>query len=327
MKKFLMLIMWLTLCSSSSAQQAEPLGIALEGYSYPFEVLYHKVTIERKELNMAYMDIKPESTPKGVVVLFHGKNFFGAYWKNTISFLRKKGYRIIVPDQIGFGKSSKPAIAYSFHLLSQTTKSLLDAIEVKEINLVGHSMGGMLAVRYALEFPDTVNKLILENPIGLEDYRVKVPFKTVDEWYEAQLTLTREQILNYQKTYYAKWNAAYEEYVNVHHRWMLSPEYPNLAKVSALTFNMIYNQPILYELTNLEMETLLIIGQEDRTTLGRGSVSEEVLSTLGQYPILGKEADFAIPSSKLVELNDVGHIPHLETPIIFNNQVYEFIKN
>jgi len=52
----------------------------------------------------------------------------------------------------------------------------------------------------------------------------------------------------------------------------------------------------------IKTPTLLVIGQEDRTTLGRGTVSEEVLRTLGQYPQLGKEAARDIPGSRLVEL-------------------------
>jgi pimeloyl-ACP methyl ester carboxylesterase len=66
---------------------------------------------------MAYMDIKPDNPNGKALMLFHGKNFGGYYWTNVIKALSAKGYRVLVPDQIGFGKSSKPFINYSFHRL------------------------------------------------------------------------------------------------------------------------------------------------------------------------------------------------------------------
>lgn len=313
------------------AQSAEPLGIAMEGYKYPYPVSYLSLNIEGQDVRMAYMDVPPataapEKPNNQTVVLFHGKNFFGVYWQKTIQALSAAGYRVVVPDQIGFGKSSKPNIHYSFHLLSEHTKQLLDTLGVEQIHLVGHSMGGMLAVRFALMYPQTVTKLILENPIGLEDYRRKVPYRSVRDQYENILNYTLKSIRSYHETYYADWKPAYDEYVQVHYRWTLSGEYPRLAWASALTFEMIYTQPIVYELPQLTMPTLLVIGQEDRTTLGRGIVSEEILQTLGQYPELGEEADFTIPQSTLVELEGVGHIPHLEAANQFHATLINFLN-
>lgn len=72
--------------------------------------------------------------------------------------------------------------------------------------------------------------------------------------------------------------------------------------------------------------TLLVIGQSDRTTLGRGVVSEDVLKTLGQYPQPGKASARDIPGSKLVELTNVGHIPHLESPNKFHIALLDFLQ-
>lgn len=94
--------------------------------------------------------------------------------------------------QIGFGKSSKPSqYQYSFHQLVQNTKQILDELKIdKEINVLGHSMGGMLATRFALMYPETTEKLILENPIGLEDYKTLTPYVSVDKMYQNELKQT-----------------------------------------------------------------------------------------------------------------------------------------
>lgn len=307
--------------------EAEPLGIAMENYPYPYPVQYFDFEIEEIDVRMAYMDVKPSGTPNGeTVVLFHGKNFFGAYWEDTINFLRENGYRVVVPDQIGFGKSSKPDIHYSFHLLAQNTKRLLNQLGVQNATIVGHSMGGMLATRFALMYPVTTTHLVLENPIGLEDYRLKVPFKTIEAAYEGLLKRSEDGIRNYFKTYFVEWDESYERFVQVHYRWTLSGEYPRMAWSMAATYEMVYTQPVVHEFPYVKVPTLLVIGQEDRTTLGRGDVDPEVLQTLGQYPELGKKTADAIPNSKLVELDNVGHIPHLSAQDDFHQALLDYIE-
>ena len=102
----------------------------LSQYSYPFPVKYMALKLENIPCKMAYMDVaasgKKENKP--VVLLLHGKNFFGAYWQQTVRFLTAKGYRVLVPDQIGFGKSTKAPLHYSFHQLAWNTKKLLDTL-------------------------------------------------------------------------------------------------------------------------------------------------------------------------------------------------------
>jgi pimeloyl-ACP methyl ester carboxylesterase len=309
------------------AQEVVPLSISMEGYSYPYPVALFPLTIEGQDLRMAYMDIPPQGKPKGMtVLLLHGKNFFGAYWKGTIHFLSQNGFRVIVPDQIGFGKSSKPNIHYSFHLLATQTKNLLDVLGVKQAAVVGHSMGGMLATRFALMYPETVSHLVLEDPIGLEDYRVIVPYMSIEEAYRNELNRTEEGIRKYHRAYYGQWKPDYEEYVQVFVRWKASAEYPRLAMSSALTYEMIYQQPVCYEFPYVKPKTLLVIGQADRTVVGKARVRKELLPVVGQYPELGRKTSKMIANSSLVELPGVGHIPHLEAPEIFHKELLKFLQ-
>jgi len=305
-----------------------PLGIAMESYPYPYPVQFLTLEIEGQPLRMAYMDVLPSGTGNGrAVVLLHGKNFYGSYWENTIQALSAAGYRVIVPDQLGFGKSAKPDIPYSFDLLAANTARLLDHLGVERVAVVGHSMGGMLAVRFARNYPTRTTHLVLENPIGLEDYRFKVPPTPTEKLFESEMNQTPEKIRAFFKRYVVEWKPeVYERYVEVRSRILLSGEYPRWAKASALTYQMIYQQPVRHELGLIQSPTLLVIGLEDRTTLGRGSVPEEVLKTLGQYPLLGKAAAKDIPNSRLVELEKVGHIPHLEAPEEFHRALLDFLK-
>ena len=321
-------LVWLLLLPLfGAAGETGPLSISMENYDYPYPVSFLPLTIEGQDLRMAYMDVRPEGEGNGrAVLLLHGKNFFGAYWKETIRFLVRKGFRVIVPDQIGFGKSSKPSIHYSFHLLAANTKKLLDTLGVKEVDLVGHSMGGMVATRFALMYPDSVAHFVLENPIGLEDYRTITPYVSTEELYRTELNATEEGIRKYHKTYYVQWQPEYEEYVSVAARGKASGEYPRLAMSAALTYQMIYEQPVCHEFAGIRAKTLLIIGQADRTVVGKARVKKELLPVVGQYPELGRKTAHLIDGASLVELPNVGHIPHFEARERFHQELVSFLN-
>jgi pimeloyl-ACP methyl ester carboxylesterase len=310
-----------------AGQDLQPLSISLEGYAYPYAVNFLDLKLEGQEVKMAYMDVKPEGKPNGMtVVLFHGKNFPGAYWKDTIRFLSQNGFRVVVPDQIGFGKSSKPDIHYSFHLMAANTKQLLDHLDIKKVAVLGHSMGGMLATRFALMYRETVTYLILENPIGLEDYRVFVPYTPLEALYAAEMKASEESIRKYHQTYYVEWKPEYDEYVKVAARQRLSGEYPRLALASALTYLMIYEQPVCHEFPQVKAKSLLLIGQADRTVVGKARVPKELLPQLGQYPALGKKTAKLMPNATLVEIPNVGHVPHFEAPARFHQELLAFLS-
>ncbi|MES2465100.1 MAG: alpha/beta hydrolase [Armatimonadota bacterium] len=309
-----------------SAQAApeydKPLGIALDEWPYPYPVRFLTLTLDGKSQRMAYMDVAPISRSVGqTVVLLHGKNFSGEYWHETISLLSHNGYRVIVPDQIGFGKSSKPDdLAYSFDLLAANTVALLDELKVDRAAIVGHSMGGMLAVRFVRNYPERSTRLVLENPIGLEDYRLAgVPPRTTAQLTEDELKQTVEGIRAYRKAYFVRWVPAYERFVEVPARMRLSGEYPRAARSAALTGQMIYQQPVRHDFPKITVPTTLIIGQNDRTAIGRDRVTDpKAKAALGNYPELGRAAARDIPGAKLVEIPDCGHIPHVEAPATFH---------
>ncbi|UCE90166.1 MAG: alpha/beta hydrolase [Pseudomonadota bacterium] len=307
---------------------AKPLGIDLERYEYPYPVKHLELDIQRQRLRMAYMDVRPAKPNGSVVLLLHGKNFCGAYWGRLASDLTARGHRVVIPDQIGFCKSSKPAhFHYTFQQLAANTRVLLDVLQVSKVTVLGHSMGGMLATRFVLMYPDLVNQLVLVNPIGLEDWKLKVPYQTVDAWYKRELSKTGEKLRAYQlKNYYdGKWRPEYDPWVDLLAGMIASPGYERLAWNQALTYDMIFTQPVCYEFDQIRTRALLIIGQRDRTALGKQFVSNTVRATMGDYPALGRKTAAAIPRATLVELDDVGHLPHIEAYDQFIGPLLRFL--
>ncbi|KFC19827.1 alpha/beta fold hydrolase [Chryseobacterium sp. FH1] len=329
--KYLKYLVLLFLSINLSAQKNRPvLDIMLTNYEYPYKVSFLNFESQNQDLKMAYMDIKPNKANGKTVVLLHGKNFNGAYWKTTVEALNKEGFRVIVPDQIGFGKSSKPTeYQFTFQQLAQNTKAVLDELKIDKIYLLGHSMGGMVATRFSLMYPETIEKLILENPIGLEDWKLVAPYTSIDKNYETELKADYESTKKYQNGFYYdnKWKPEYDEWVYLLTGWTKAPDYPKVALVNAKTSDMIFTQPVVYEFQNLNVPTLLIIGTRDRTAIGKNNVKDpKIAETMGRYDLLGKATQQKIKDSKLVELDNVGHLPHIEVFDQFIKPVKEFLK-
>ena len=108
-----------------------------------------------------------------VVIFLHGagggasgySNFKGNYPE-----FAKAGYRVVVPDLLGYGLSSKPDIPqYDLDFFVAGVKGMVDALGLKNITLLGNSLGGAVALGYALAYPDEVSRLILMAPGGVED--------------------------------------------------------------------------------------------------------------------------------------------------------------
>lgn len=315
--------------NASAQEKTEATGIRMENIKYPFPVNEISLKIQGQDLKMAYMDLQPKKPNGKSVLLLHGKNFSAMYWEQTANDLSKAGFRVIMPDQIGFGKSDKPTnIQYTFQLLAQNTKAVLDELKITKAFVLGHSMGGMLATRFALMYPDLTEKLILENPIGLEDWKTVVPYQSVDDWYAGELKQDYGKMKAYQLEFYYdnKWKPEYDKWLNPVAGWTKNKEYAIIAKASALTYDMIFTQPVVYEFGNLKMPALLIIGQRDRTALGKGKAPKEVQPTLGNYPALGKMASKKIPNSELVEIENVGHLPHIEAYKQFITPLLKFLN-
>ncbi|WP_347329938.1 alpha/beta fold hydrolase [Marinimicrobium locisalis] len=286
----------------------------LSDYPYPFDVHTFAFDSQRQRLEMAYMHL-PAKDEKPTVLLLHGKNFAADYWEKTANHLHGQGYGVLMPDQIGFGKSSKPAhYQFSFEALAANTRALVDKLGLERVSVMGHSMGGMLATRYALQYADSVEQLVLVNPVGLEDYLRYVEYKDPDFFYQQELGKTLDKVRAYQKKNYydGQWKPEYEALTAIHAGWINGPDWERVAWNNALTYDLIFTGAVANEFDQLSVPTTLIIGTRDTTGPGRGWKKPGVDYELGRYDQLGQRVAEQIPNATLFELKDVGHMPQFE---------------
>ncbi len=321
-------ILGTAIAAATFAADAAPYGPELEGFAYPFPLQRFAFESQGLALQMAYMDVAPTGTANGrVAVLMHGKNFCGATWEATIAVLSKAGFRVVVPDQVGWCASTKPArYQYSFQQLATNTKALLDRLGVAQAIVVGHSTGGMLATRYALMYPEAVERLVMVNPIGLEDWKaLGVPSRSVDQWYARELKLSADSVRSYEKaTYYVgQWKPEYERWVDMLAGLNAGPGHAVVAWNSALIYDMIFTQPVVYEFPLLTMPVTLMIGTKDTTAIGSDVAPADVKARVGHYDVLGKTVIRTIPHGTLVEFEGLGHAPQIQDPDRFHRALLD----
>jgi pimeloyl-ACP methyl ester carboxylesterase len=310
------------LCGWSSGVQAQepppqppadwgPMSINLEDVPYPHPVKYMAFTLEGQDVRMAYMDVPPPGTPNGrSVVLLHGMNFFGEAWTSTIEVLRKEGFRVIVPDQIGYGRSSKPILHYSISTHASNTRRLLDHLGIKRTDIVTHSMGGMVASRFASSYPDVVENLAMINQIGLTDARSSRPWRDTSEVYKGSLARDYGEIVKGMRAYYVNWKPEYMKYVKIHYGWTLSGDWPRMAMVRALQQQAIYADPVVYDWPRIKARTLVIGGEKDGAN----------------YPEQARRVADTVQNGRLYIIPNIGHNPQFEAPDRLFPALVRFLK-
>jgi pimeloyl-ACP methyl ester carboxylesterase len=292
-----------------------PGSITYEDIPYPHTVKTLPLTLYGQDVRMAYMDVPPAGAANGrQIVLLHGMNFGGFYFGGLIESLRKEGFRVVVPDQIGFGRSSKPVIPYNFHDMAANTRKLIESLGIAKPVILGHSMGGMLAARFSAAYPDAVERAVLCNPIGLVDLRWKSPWPSAEDAYKATLAQSRDQLYKgFQETiqrYFPNaWKPEYEKFVRIMYAPTLSADWPRLAMVRAIYRQMPYLDPVVYDWAHIQARTLMIGGDKDGEN----------------FPALAKHVADTIPHGELVLIRNVGHVPHIQAPDVFLRELLKFL--
>jgi pimeloyl-ACP methyl ester carboxylesterase len=305
----------------------EPYGIALEGFPYPYPVHLLPVVNDGETLRMAYMDVAPAQPNGRTVVLLHGRNFPASYWAPVIKTLTDAGYRVVVPDQIGFGKSSKPQGDLHFDTLARNTIALLDSLQIVKADVVAHSMGGMLAVRIARAYPDRVAHLVLTAPIGLEDYRFYVPPTPTEKIIENEDKLTAEGYRKQLETNYSL-KLPYDQvtpFIDSRFNIKGSAEYSRWLHAFVASGQMIYREPVVHEIPLITQPTLFIMGADDHNAPGKPNAPEALRPKMGHNAELASELATRMPNAHAEVIPNTGHLVFLEAPAKYNELLLGFL--
>ena len=320
-------------------------------FTYNYSISLFRFTSQGQNLEMAFIDVPPRSGHKAsrhkgkpvsnppVALLLHGKNFCSITWRTTIATLSKAGYRVIAPDQIGFCKSTKSRPGYQFSLaqLALNTHALLETLGVlpgtPQLVVIGHSLGGMLATQFALQNPSAVadGRLVLVNPIGLEDYIAEgVPYTSIDANLVQEAVQDYASIRAYQEQVYypgTPWRPEFDVWVRMSANIYAGSEREAFLQAQARVVDMVLTQPVAHEFERLKVaRTLVMIGEDDTTAVGKAGAAPEVQARLGRFAVLGRTVAARIPGAEYAGFPGRGHAPQIEVPGDFHRKLLTWLR-
>jgi pimeloyl-ACP methyl ester carboxylesterase len=238
-----------------------------------------------------------------VVVLLHGLGADGSSWASNIVPLSAK-YRVIVPDQIGFGKSDKPFINYRVGTLVDFLNGLLKELKVERASLVGNSLGGFTAAAFALAYPEKVDRLVLVDAAGYA-----VPKDTDPRTFNILNPSTREGVRQVMSVvFYDKKMFANDAVVDsLYAKKMQTGDGYTIQKFIE---SILRGEDVLDgKLDKIKQPTLMVWGREDALT-----------------PLsMGERFKQDIKGSQLLVFDKCGHVPQMEKAAEFNSALLKFL--
>jgi pimeloyl-ACP methyl ester carboxylesterase len=247
----------------------------------------------------------------------------------VIRTLGDAGYRVVVPDQVGFGKSSKPQGDLHFDTLARNTITLLDHMGIAKADIVAHSLGGMLGVRIARAYPDRIAHLVLTAPIGLEDYRLYVPPTPTETILENEDKLTADGYRKQLETNYALKLPPEQVTPFIDARFNIkgSAEYPRWLRAFVASAQLIYREPVVHEIPLITQPTLFVMGANDHNAPGKANAPEALRPKMGDNAELATALAAKMQNGRAEVIPDTGHLVFLEAPAKYNELVLGFLAS
>ena len=318
----LLAVLALALPGAVSAQSQEPppqppaewgpISINLEGFAYPHPIEFMNFRVFGQDVRIAYMDVAPVGPTNGrAVVLHHGGSYYGWYWKSQIEALTEAGYRVVVKDRLGWGKSSKPILPYSMSLHASNTARLLEHLGIDEAAIVGHSIGGQMATRFAFLYPEKATHLVTLNQIGLTDRRAGRGFRPFDGEIDADPDLQQayEADVRTDTRRYVEWKPEFLDHLRIRHGQRLSGDWPRLAYVRRLGSNLRSMDTVVDDWPHIRTKALILGGEIDGP----------------DFPANARRAAEILPNGEVFLIPNVGHNPHEEVPDVVNAELIRFL--
>jgi pimeloyl-ACP methyl ester carboxylesterase len=262
-------------------------------------------------LRVHYQEFGDPTAP--VMLLIHGYSASNFTWKTAAPMLAAAGFRVIAPDLIGFGFSSKPGwFDYTIQSQSRLMERFMDRLGLGSALVVGSSYGGAVAAMLALDYPERVSRLVLVDAVSNDEaldhplvHLVKTPL--VGELLSAFLVDSKAFVRSRMRTSMAPENhhLITDARVDGVHRPLHAADGHNSMLYSVRNWQA---QRIEHDAHLITQPTLLIWGEQDIVI----------------PPHNGRTLHRLIPDSRLLMFKNCGHVPQEECAVEFVRVVSEF---
>ncbi len=284
-----------------------------------FESLTYQFPVVKTQIEPGLTIVHTAMGDGSPVVFIHGLGSYIPAWNKNLLPLSKH-FRCIAIDLPGYGKSSKSLHPGTMDYYAEVVIKLMDKLGINKFNICGHSMGGVIAFKLAIEFPERVDKLFLSAPGGAETY-------SEDEKLLVENFISTERMISNDDKQIRN-----NVMVNFHHfpldaQFMISDriairkagEFPLHAEIIARSASGVINSDVPFRLSGVKSKTMIIFGDNDKMIPNRfvhpELTPQKMIDTFKQN----------IQSVNIKIYPECGHFPQFEHPEIFNRDLIEFI--
>jgi pimeloyl-ACP methyl ester carboxylesterase len=276
-------------------------------------------SVEVDGIRVAYVD---SGTPSGEppIVFIHGLSSYLGYWEYQIPEFAK-GRRVLALDLPGFGQSARPDAPYTPPWYADLVVSWLDEVGVTRADVVGHSMGGQIALTIALQRPERVRRLVLSAPAGIETFRPGAQAWMKEYWTESRALEASESELRatFENAVFNHKDDGVERLLRERVLLRQTPAFRGTSVAVSRCIAGMLDHPVADRLGEIRAPTLLVYGTDDRM------IPNPVFNGGSTRSVAQKGRD-AIAGSRLVLIPGAGHTVHHDAPDIFNDAVSKFLR-
>jgi pimeloyl-ACP methyl ester carboxylesterase len=287
--------------------------IAWRRLKYPMPVMHLRLG--------GALDVAVSDTGEGepALVLIHGLGSYMPAWSRNIEELSRH-HRVVAIDLPGYGKSAKANFDYSMKFYARVVDAVIDALKLEHVVLVGHSMGGQIALTHALMFPKKAEKLVLVAPAGFERFGAGEGAwlaAAVDKEF-VERTPPEAVYANVAANF---WKMPDEAKFMIDDRLRVTggPDFDGYAYAVSRSVYAMIHEPVADRLGAIAVPTLVIFGADD------GLIPNPILHG-GSTRAVAEAGVHAMPRARLVVVEKAGHMVQLERPHEVDAALIEFVK-
>jgi pimeloyl-ACP methyl ester carboxylesterase len=274
-----------------------------------------KILIENEKI--AFVDV---GSGENTLLFIHGLSSNLQSWNKNISRLKNE-YRCIAIDLPGYGKSTKNSTTYSLKDYADFLNSFIEKKNLHDVVLVGHSMGGQVAVHTLLAAQDNFKSLVLIAPAGIETFSENEA-ALMKASYTAEMVekSTPEQIRNNFKMNFHQFPEDAEFMVRERIEMKNADDMKIYSEVVVNNIHAMLEEPIIGRLSDIEIPVLMIYGKDDLL------IPNTFFHPSQDIASLVKTAKENIRNLKVELINEAGHFVNFEKSKQVNALITEFLN-
>lgn len=287
-------------------------GQSFKQLSYPMPVSH--VTLDGVDVAFTDAGRGPRT-----LVLIHGLGSYMPVWTRNLDELAAES-RVVAIDLPGYGKSAKANYEYSMAFYARVVDRLIDALHLQHVVLVGHSMGGQIAMTHALRHPGRAEGLVLIAPAGFETFG-----PGEGGWLAAAVTkefvmvTPTDAIVNNLATNFFTMPPSAKFMIDDRIRIIGGPDYDAYAYAVSRSVYAMVHEPVHARLHEIDAPVLVIFGRDDQL------IPNPVLHG-GAAQDIGAEGTSHLPHGRLVVIPRAGHMVQFERPREVDRAIADFLK-